>query len=182
MEQAHKETFRRVQPSSGGCVLKQCLQRLGVISEDPAVFGRLCVETSKSHFPFFITPPAVFGRLCVETPYGSSVSCRMSQPSSGGCVLKQVRQSWIFHARKPAAFGRLCVETSPPNPSNPSLRPAAFGRLCVETFPFFLPVLIFPPAAFGRLCVETASSAFKSHEIAQPPSGGCVLKPRCIAG
>ena len=127
----------RTQPSSGGCVLKQCLQRLGVISEDPAVFGRLCVETSKSHFPFFITPPAVFGRLCVETPYGSSVSCRMSQPSSGGCVLKQVRQSWIFHARKPAAFGRLCV----------------------ETFPFFLPVLIFPPAAFGRLCVETIWSS-----------------------
>ena len=36
-------------------------------------------------------------------------------------------------SKVPAAFGRLCVETSPPNPSNPSLRPAAFGRLCVET-------------------------------------------------
>ena len=32
------------------------------------------------------------------------------------------------------------------------------------------------PAAFGRLCVETSSLDLVSNGIAQPPSGGCVLK------
>ena len=33
------------------------------------------------------------------------------------------------------------------------------------------------PAAFGRLCVETtADGEVSERELAQPPSGGCVLK------
>ena len=32
------------------------------------------------------------------------------------------------------------------------------------------------PAAFGRLCVETAALAAADNLLAQPPSGGCVLK------
>ena len=34
-------------------------------------------------------------------------------------------------------------------------------------------------AAFGRLCVETAKARpLESDSLWQPPSGGCVLKPR----
>ena len=32
------------------------------------------------------------------------------------------------------------------------------------------------PAAFGRLCVETDGVSVINAAIAQPPSGGCVLK------
>ena len=56
----------RLQPPSGGCVLKQsgfCL-RCGLLSS--AAFGRLCVET-------------------VDGIGGQAVS---GQPPSGGCVLK----------------------------------------------------------------------------------------------
>ena len=54
--------------------------------------------------------------------------------------------------------------------------PAAFRRLCVETidkawFGFFD-----PPAAFRRLCVETGEAMRQAYELAQPPSGGSVLK------
>ena len=34
------------------------------------------------------------------------------------------------------------------------------------------------PAAFGRLCVETMSYELIPELQAQPPSGGCVLKPQ----
>ena len=55
--------------------------------------------------------------------------------------------------------------------------PAAFRRLCVETAmvepKYWKPL----PAAFRRLCVETNFSASACLTAAQPPSGGCVLKP-----
>jgi len=61
------------QPPSGGCVLKheECVS--DVLVENPAAFGRLCVET-------LCTPP----RCGVALP----------QPPSGGCVLKQTRGAW----------------------------------------------------------------------------------------
>ena len=35
------------------------------------------------------------------------------------------------------------------------------------------------PAAFRRLCVETKAELTKElFELVQPPSGGCVLKPK----
>ena len=34
------------------------------------------------------------------------------------------------------------------------------------------------PAAFGRLCVETKPNSSRFAISIQPPSGGCVLKPR----
>ena len=58
--------------------------------------------------------------------------------------------------------------------------PAAFRRLCVETILKNILFLNHYPAAFRRLCVETF---FIFHSLmfkrAQPPSGGCVLKPIC---
>ena len=38
------------------------------------------------------------------------------------------------------------------------------------------------PAAFGRLCVETVSVEVLRVAVAQPPSGGCVLKPADVNG
>ena len=80
----------------------------------------------------------------------------MSQPPSGGCVLKPCGNAAVAGGGQPAAFGRLCVETNravvteyivkaqPPSggcvlkPNNGIAgrffnAPAAFGRLCVET-------------------------------------------------
>ena len=55
--------------------------------------------------------------------------------------------------------------------------PAAFGRLCVETVLVSLSKSAPTPAAFGRLCVETEHHKNFGLTYAQPPSGGCVLKP-----
>ena len=55
--------------------------------------------------------PAAFGRLCVETVSSWALNFRLSQPPSGGCVLKQFLTNYKLLIIKPAAFGRLCVET-----------------------------------------------------------------------
>ena len=79
----------------------------------------------------------------------------------------------------PAAFGRLCVETDKKGRALIRFGPAAFGRLCVETQLPCVVVYIDGPAAFGRLCVETFFLGdMLLNESDQPPSGGCVLKPR----
>ena len=57
------------------------------------------------------------------------------------------------------------------------LSPAAFRRLCVETCGRLPSARKTRPAAFRRLCVETeAPQGTAELIIAQPPSGGCVLK------
>ena len=78
----------------------------------------------------------------------------------------------------PAAFGRLCVETiCLRRTQGISSRPAAFGRLCVETNRLSIKTTFSAPAAFGRLCVETfRRPRLLNKDVAQPPSGGCVLK------
>ena len=62
-------------------------------SEAPAAFGRLCVETAKKADFYHLIWPAAFGRLCVETVQvkNRQVST-VTQPPSGGCVLKQQRK------------------------------------------------------------------------------------------
>ena len=55
--------------------------------------------------------------------------------------------------------------------------PAAFRRLCVETSGMPKNVPTMPPAAFRRLCVETSAAPMSWKTFAQPPLGGCVLKP-----
>ena len=66
-----------VQPPSGGCVLKQALEKIPFDSFDPAAFRRLCVETVSHDLCKHINKPAAFRRLCVETisdAYFSSMS------------------------------------------------------------------------------------------------------------
>ena len=41
-----------------------------------------------------------------------------------------------------------------------------------------MPITRTRPAAFGRLCVETTGERYTLREPLQPPSGGCVLKPK----
>ena len=82
-----------------------------LLREDPAAFGRLCVETIIAGNASASCLPAAFGRLCVET-----------SPRS-------ISKGLHF----PAAFGRLCVETYSKAGRNYIHLPAAFGRLCVET-------------------------------------------------
>ena len=54
-----------------------------------AAFGRLCVETFERNINRIMHLAAAFGRLCVETKIFASLNIlRLSQPPSGGCVLK----------------------------------------------------------------------------------------------
>ena len=80
-----------------------------------------------------------------------------TQPPSGGCVLKLAVAAMAAIMAAPAAFGRLCVETGISDLQDDFQHPAAFGRLCVET-------------TLLQCRMLTARN--------QPPSGGCVLKPK----
>ena len=55
------------QPPSGGCVLKHRVQQKDGRNLLPAAFGRLCVETILILRYQHNIKPAAFGRLCVET-------------------------------------------------------------------------------------------------------------------
>ena len=145
------------QPPSGGCVLKPYSLIKSIISCFPAAFRRLCVET--------ISAAKLYPKTAYQPPSGGCVLKRYQfphqkgagyQPPSGGCVLK------------PAFLGFWTKNT----------HPAAFRRLCVETMLSEHPLLILDPAAFRRLCVETTTCLpLTGNPSAQPPSGGCVLKP-----
>ena len=63
----------------------------------------------------------------------SDESQQMAQPPSGGCVLKLSFVLQHLLGKIPAAFGRLCVETTSVDVCAKDKEPAAFGRLCVET-------------------------------------------------
>ena len=55
------------QPPSGGCVLKHAESYWDKPQNEPAAFGRLCVETNSWIWEDGSIFPAAFGRLCVET-------------------------------------------------------------------------------------------------------------------
>ena len=80
-----------IQPPSGGCVLKQQKRQKHRKLYWPAAFRRLCVETGNRFRIQCTRSPAAFRRLCVETDWGSISSQAISQPPSGGCVLKLFR-------------------------------------------------------------------------------------------
>ena len=82
----------------------------------------------------------------------------MSQPPSGGCVLK------LCHLR---IFSKIYL-SQPPS-----------GGCVLKPNNIVLLITISSPAAFRRLCVETAEVwPLLMAACSQPPSGGCVLKPR----
>ena len=165
----------------------------------PAAFRRLCVETLSAFVCTSLESPAAFRRLCVETFFITLIFYQISQPPSGGCVLKPVErmlgtaiglgpaafrrlcvETAILTVLSlylcPAAFRRLCVETTNRSNSNIKILPAAFRRLCVETVTDPNTGLLEEPAAFRRLCVETLYRETYLMTLPQPPSGGCVLK------
>ena len=78
----------------------------------------------------------------------------VSQPPSGGCVLKLLFDSKLFCVFGPAAFGRLCVETYKGNQRQ---------------------LNAYQPPSGG--CVLKLYKCHVSIKFnIQPPSGGCVLK------
>ena len=83
------------QPPSGGCVLKPPRCRQIRLPRRPAAFRRLCVETRSLRLHGYTDLPAAFRRLCVETPKQRSPIGGLSQPPSGGCVLKPLIFSLI---------------------------------------------------------------------------------------
>ena len=144
----------------------------------PAAFRRLCVETQRRFALSVRIQPAAFRRLCVETAQRRSCGTGGTQPPSGGCVLKHTNPIHLEQVEGPAAFRRLCVETSVEIHEASGKAPAAFRRLCVETGSDKSFCGTFGPAAFRRLCVETRTVDKGRQTYSQPPSGGCVLKPR----
>ena len=79
----------RVQPPSGGCVLKH---------------GTWCIKA-------LLLQAATFGWLCVETPDVHVIEFADGQPPSGGCVLKLTQKNALQQLEEAATFGWLCVET-----------------------------------------------------------------------
>ena len=76
------------------------------------------------------------------------VASSLTQPPSGGCVLKHAMRGAHRRLGRSAAFGRLCVETFKINDLIKKVLSAAFGRLCVETW-FVKSIMIIP--LFSRL-------------------------------
>ncbi|EET43547.1 hypothetical protein NEISICOT_02635 [Neisseria sicca ATCC 29256] len=111
-EKAINLELKPFQPPSGGCVLKPEQPKPHLSEDDPAAFGRLCVETVDfGILGRYLTQPPSGG--CVLKPFSPTrIFLSFSQPPSGGCVLK--RQLYGYHLQSPfpAAFGRLCVEHS----------------------------------------------------------------------
>ena len=70
----------RLQPPSGGCVLKHEIPNGSIELTDAAAFGRLCVETKYLLLKMNLKIAAAFGRLCVETV--KSDTCNNSRTSS----------------------------------------------------------------------------------------------------
>ena len=102
----------------------------------PAAFGRLCVETKRTHGLLLSPCPAAFGRLCVETVRFCLALSGLHQPPSGGCVLKLFfgRVLQICSIQPPS--GGCVLKQSQNGMGERHRKPAAFGRLCVETMPF----------------------------------------------
>ena len=123
--------------------------------KQPAAFRRLCVETSNGVLLGENAPPAAFRRLCVETVDFGILGRYLTQPPSGGCVLKHFVHLVLSVFVLPAAFRRLCVETANVIKQEADILPAAFRRLCVETLLLNRHWSKTQPAAFRRLCVET---------------------------
>ena len=101
-------------------------------------------------------PPAAFRRLCVETNVlPALIHPRLTQPPSGGCVLKPMSHEHFVSTIRPAAFRRLCVETL--------LSSHPRGRDSTQ-----------PPS--GGCVLKQGIGFEKQYSFHQPPSGGCVLK------
>ena len=120
-------------------------------------------------------PPS--GGCVLKRGYDPQREQNSCQPPSGGCVLKQTVKYCDTRTRIPAAFRRLCVETSAFQQSAELMQPAAFRRLCVETTSFLantLATVAQPPS--GGCVLKPARRLPLHHAAHQPPSGGCVLK------
>ena len=137
-----RTTHLRIQPPSGGCVLKPDVPDGGGEPDCQPPSGGCVLKQRQGGHPCRFVRPAAFGRLCVET----------------------YRAQRHVQAAVPAAFGRLCVETRLRRRTRNPQTPAAFGRLCVETRATIRPCPSARPAAFGRLCVETSIYLFY-HQI-----------------
>ena len=102
----------------------------------------------------------------------------MSQPPSGGCVLKPCRCIFADGGADPAAFGRLCVETLTELQSwlaEQQVQPPSGGCVlkhwqkltnCLSNYQ--------PPS--GGCVLKLACDTVPDKPETQPPSGGCVLK------
>ena len=101
----------------------------------------------------------------------------VSQPPSGGCVLKQIRpicrRGGLF---QPPSGGCVLKQLTLNGVSITGIQPPSGGCVLKQRM-MVSAVGTAKPAAFGRLCVETGLKR-KEQEAAQaqPPSGGCVLK------
>ena len=122
------------------------------------------------------TRPAAFGRLCVETNLPNITKFSVSQPPSGGCVLKH--PLWLQTANggaQPPSGGCVLKQFVQPVFKLLKAQPPSGGCVLKLTMGG-QPQQNLMPAAFGRLCVETAPEPAPGKQPRQPPSGGCVLK------
>ena len=150
---------KKMQPPSGGCVLKQALSKM----EDNGDSSHLRVAVCWNPRSVTIVTLSVSSHLRVAVCWNQDPPFTLDeiepQPPSGGCVLKQLVH---FHFQPPliaATFGWLCVET---------LRRK---KALILTSSSHLRVAV---------CWNNYNWCCYSIYIWQPPSGGCVLKLGCM--
>ena len=78
----------KLQPPSGGCVLKPKEYKKIFGTTKPAAFRRLCVETHHGYQWTFIKSQPPSGGCVLKQPFLAIISAGELQPPSGGCVLK----------------------------------------------------------------------------------------------
>ena len=101
----------KLQPPSGGCVLKPLFAHELNCAPFAATFGWLCVETSiKSNTPCFKSA-ATFGWLCVETRLCSQLNLNTLCSHLRVAVCWNTRDIINRYRDCAATFGWLCVET-----------------------------------------------------------------------
>ena len=100
-----------------------------------------------------IQPPS--GGCVLKQDRQSQSNQRLFQPPSGGCVLKHGEEDFDALLILPAAFRRLCVETR--------YAPKRAGTWQGQ-----------PPS--GGCVLKHRKNSSGSNRRRQPPSGGCVLK------
>ena len=125
----------RIQPPSGGCVLKPTICTTVPRHRNQPPSGGCVLKPVRGIGASLPKRPAAFRRLCVETARWFGYTARIpAQPPSGGCVLKLC---WLclllYMLNQPPSGGCVLKPPMTAFPPPPFQEPAAFRRLCVET-------------------------------------------------
>ena len=146
---------------------------------EPAAFRRLCVETCSRHSNKTAVSQPPSGGCVLKHQLNLALPAVSNQPPSGGCVLKQIQKPAFakFAQNQPPSGGCVLKHAYKYSQYKYTCQPPS-GGCVLKPSNATSHGCFYGPAAFRRLCVETLLKHGPKYLKAQPPSGGCVLKPR----